>query len=250
MYDVTVGIKPNEMTFRAHKEPFSKTSRYFDALFNFDSKAEQNNVVLDSDVDQPDAFSCFIQFAYLKDYCCDENGKAEGLLRHAEVYVLAERLEAMDLKDLALRRATALAVNLSKMVINKEKIKTSTERAIRALPEVIRIIYENTPSIQPPKRETTTEKTKSKKNDAKTSTSDDAAGSVDIAQTIFGSSSSQDGFRILISRLAAGCLSILKGSSTFTECLHDLPEFVQDMVINLTPGKVLEMDGYGQLKSS
>ena len=59
---------------------------------------------------------------------------------------------------------------------------------------------------------------------------------------------SNDRFRILVSRLAASCLDILKRSSSFAECLSDCPEFAQDVVKNLAQAKPLELDANGELE--
>ncbi|KAK6502490.1 hypothetical protein TWF506_003071 [Arthrobotrys conoides] len=71
-------------------------------------EAQEKVLTLNDEVDDADAFDMFVQYCYLKSYIVDEELYLDSLYLHARVYVLPERLGCIDLKTLALKRATEL----------------------------------------------------------------------------------------------------------------------------------------------
>src|SRR5262249_52109190 len=111
-------------------------------------------ISLNTDIDRPDAFDRFIQFAYWKDYYVSSDDSDLDLAMHANVYVLAERLQALELKDTAAQKAFKVAVRFGKNITNDDS-STRYESILRlsCIPRIIEVVYLNTPPPPDPPSE-------------------------------------------------------------------------------------------------
>ncbi|KAF3922583.1 hypothetical protein AA313_de0201745 [Arthrobotrys entomopaga] len=104
---LTVVVGKDSKRFNLHTSAVACSS-YFQGLLKSSMKeAREKLVTLNDDVDDPEAFKMFNQYCYLQDYFCDEDGPS-AVASHAKVYVLAERLGCLPLKDLAFQKASLL----------------------------------------------------------------------------------------------------------------------------------------------
>ncbi|RPA80357.1 hypothetical protein BJ508DRAFT_307559 [Ascobolus immersus RN42] len=95
-----------------HKGLLIATSEYFRALFNFDGKETQDSMVtLGEPTDHPIPFSCYVQFVYTGDYIHKPHHKNGLAMVHVMVYLLADRLIADSLKELALEKLKGVLVS-------------------------------------------------------------------------------------------------------------------------------------------
>lgn len=92
------------MEYKVHRDLLTSKSDYFCGLFNTPCKeAKTNRVDMTSETDTKDAHISFAAYVYRGEYCPPSDyGTEERCRLHAQVYVLAERLVATDLKSRAL----------------------------------------------------------------------------------------------------------------------------------------------------
>ncbi|KAF3937901.1 hypothetical protein ABW19_dt0209163 [Dactylella cylindrospora] len=104
-------------------------------------ETDNKTVTLDADTDSAGAFEMFLQYSYIGDYFYDEDLEPHVLVMHAQVYILADRLGALPLKELALKKATRQCCNFS---VNLDEMKDKPDDILIALLEAINWIYGNT----------------------------------------------------------------------------------------------------------
>src|SRR5690606_51163 len=123
----------NSVSYYLHIDKLRQSADYFSLLFTFQGReVTENKVTLSEPVDDPEAFKYFVQYIYCNDYVIPEGYEPYIALLHAMVYVLAERLQALKLRTLAMKK---LREHLN------GKGKEPTEKVII---KMIKAVYEGT----------------------------------------------------------------------------------------------------------
>ncbi|KAK6341433.1 hypothetical protein TWF696_008508 [Orbilia brochopaga] len=127
-------------TYYVHSKLISSASAVLDRQIKSQMKeGSTKTIVMDDDLtDEPIAFDSFTQFCYLGDYVNLGPKTPTDLLSHARIYVLAEKIEALELKNLALRKATALCVGM------EYEEATALESLLSVFFDVVSLIYDGT----------------------------------------------------------------------------------------------------------
>ncbi|KAK6341431.1 hypothetical protein TWF696_008506 [Orbilia brochopaga] len=213
---LTVLVGAEQKRYNVHIDALCASSTYFRCLISSGLKEVKEQLVhLNSEVDDAVAFEAFIQFCYFSGYWAKESlNRHHGTLHfHAKVYVLAERLGCVELKTMALDKATDLCSDLTNVA--NEKLQKCLEKSLCLFGETVRIVYANTYDPHAGKLPT-------------------------VAQEASGSSTPDDtqqitrnGFRLLLANFAASHLPELKKSEGFMETHLDCPEFGTDLILFL-----------------
>ncbi|KAK6497258.1 hypothetical protein TWF506_004731 [Arthrobotrys conoides] len=218
---LTVIVGDEQRKFNIHLGAVCSVSTYFKKLISSNMKEAQEKVLtLNDEVDDADAFDMFVQYCYLKSYVVDEEVYLDSLNLHARVYVLAERLGCIDLKALALKRATELCYGS-----RNENLKTG--EMLRNLAQTILTVYthtydSNTGKLPFTKKEEADEQSK---------------------ETV-----RRDGFRLLLASFAAPHLSQLRKDKIFLDANNLCPNFAADLLLFVTSGAKMEVNEDGSLK--
>ncbi|EPS38144.1 hypothetical protein H072_8134 [Dactylellina haptotyla CBS 200.50] len=182
--------------------------------------------VIDLQTDDWLAFGLFLQFSYFGIYLYDENQKEDALMVHASVYVLSEKIEALDLKTLALKTATNLCV----LAGTAGEVETGLVKILQfALPETVRIIYDRT-------------------YDTNTGKFPDTKAQSSTADACSTSSILRDGFRLLLAKFAAAHVTTLRQNESFMVILEAFPAFAADIMLFILAGNALTTNGEGNLE--
>ncbi|KAF3271049.1 hypothetical protein TWF217_005475 [Orbilia oligospora] len=214
---VTILVGRERKRYTAHVDTILVESAYFGEYFSPQSgKIRKKTVILDTEVDNSDAFGIFLQYCYLGTYALDNRddvSTSHPLLSHARVYTLAEKLKCPPLKDLSLQRATDWCYGHG---LQKDGGKFSD--IYPNVLEAIRVVYTYTvdlnSGIQPLESSTT------------------ETGDCKEKETVL-----RDGFRLLLARLAAAYLVDLRPIDAFAEELHhSFPDFNTDMLLFMNDG--------------
>ncbi|KAF3904274.1 hypothetical protein AA313_de0206365 [Arthrobotrys entomopaga] len=170
-------------------------------------EGRDRTVHLNTDVDDPDAFAGFSQYSYFQDYLHDlDDGPA--LLLHAKVYVLAEKLECLPLKDLSFRKANLLLGAAH---------SNNPNHILPSLPSAISTIYEYTYDSHYERMF----KENSESGSTNTADGDQADGSVRCGEK----------FRFLLAAFASSYLSKLRKDKSFISVYRRFPDFATNVVM-------------------
>ncbi|KAF3913286.1 hypothetical protein ABW20_dc0100495 [Dactylellina cionopaga] len=180
---------------------------------------------MDDLTDNAMVFSLFLQFAYFGSYSYDQAAKEDAFLVHAGIYVFAEKIEALDLKNLALKMATKLCSDASGT--RPEFLKVLQF----ALPETVPVIYEGT-------YDTKTGKLPSAVSHRTTE------GTGEIKVPTF----TRDGFRLLLASFSACYIDVLRKNESFVSVLEAYPAFAADILLFVGKGQAILTDTEGNLK--
>lgn len=218
-----VFIGPNRKRYQLPREVLEKNSGYFKKLLSSGMKESNTNTTsLDSDIDTVPAFEKFIQYCYFNDYEAETTGDKDTLSQHAAVYVLAERLGSLKLKEEALLKANTLC----------HRVTSTTQgltEEILLLPSIVQLIYENTFDDNAGKRPSASDKN--------FSTANTAAGEVgDKGEVV------RDGFRVLLAHFAACCLQRLSSNEGFIAVHRSYCDFATDMLMFLGQGANIKIN--------
>ncbi|KAF3157706.1 hypothetical protein EYR41_009799 [Orbilia oligospora] len=214
---VTILVGRERKRYTAHVDTIFVESAYFGEYFSPQSgKIRKKTVILDTEVDNSDAFGIFLQYCYLGTYALDNGddvSTSHPLLSHARVYTLAEKLKCPPLKDLSLQRATDWCYGHS---LQKDGGKFSD--IYPEVLEAIRVVYTYTVDLN------------SRIQPLESSTAE--TGDCKEKEVIL-----RDGFRLLLARLAATYLVDLRPIDAFAEGLHhSFPDFNTDMLLFMNDG--------------
>ncbi|KAF3915511.1 hypothetical protein ABW21_db0203024 [Orbilia brochopaga] len=231
----TVVVGKDRVRFHIHTTALG-CSNYFQRLIASDMKeAREKTVLLDSGADDVEAFSKFSQFCYLQDYFYDADSTT-SLLLHSKVYVLAEKLDCLPLKDLAFEKA-CLLVN-SEMSNDPHQLFSAVQSAVGVVYKYTyhskrgTLPYSVTEEHSIAQGEHATETTtldpsrKRKRHDL-----EGAAEVVELPTEISG-----DKFRDLLAEFASKYLSSLRTVPSFMLTCHKFPEFAIDIMMLAEPG--------------
>jgi len=215
--------------FFVHKDAISSTSAILKKEVNSDMKEKNTKTIkLEDTADDWLSFGLFLQFSYFGSYGYDENSKDDSLAVHASVYVLSEKIEALELKSLALRKATALCASAS-VAKNAENGLVKVLQFV--LPETVKIIYDGT--------------------------YDNNTGKPPCSLVEFDGSSTtniqtpatiRDGFRMLLAKFAASYIGDLRKNQSFIAVLEEIPAFGADVLLFTIAGTQMVIDGLGNLQ--
>ncbi|KAF3157652.1 hypothetical protein TWF569_000217 [Orbilia oligospora] len=218
---LTVIVGDEQRKFNIHLGAVCSVSTYFKKLISSNMKEAQEKVLtLNDEVDDADAFDMFVQYCYLKSYIVDEELYLDSLYLHARVYVLAERLGCIDLKTLALKRATELCYGS-----RNENLKTG--EILRNLTQKILTVYTHTYDS----------------NMGKLPFTKNEEADEESKETV-----RRDGFRLLLASFAAPHLSQLRKDGIFLDANNLCPNFAADLLIFVTSGAKMEVNEDGSLK--
>ncbi|KAJ6263093.1 hypothetical protein Dda_1652 [Drechslerella dactyloides] len=215
-----------EKTYFVHKDALGSASGVLKKQMESCMKEGLTKcITLEDTADDGCAFGLFVQFCYLGEYYYEQrlNG---ALTVHASVYVLAEKIEALELKALALKKATSLCKTSQGITA----VDRESAQALRlSLPETVPVIYNGTYD----------------NNTGKLPTSpapESMAGNTEAPSVV------RDGFRMLIAKFAATCIHELRNIEEFMSVLEDFPAFASDILLFAYPAPNAIMDGTGSRK--
>ncbi|KAF3937691.1 hypothetical protein ABW19_dt0201844 [Dactylella cylindrospora] len=215
----------DEKTYYVHKEALTSASAVLKKQLDSEMKeATSKEIVIKDSPGGGFAFNAFLQFCYFGGYGYDEQGKEDALLVHANVYALAERMEALKLKSLALRKATRLCSSASDKSTGLRKVLQFV------LPDTIPVIYGNTYDINTGKLPYSLKESGAKK------------GSVSVPVI------TRDGFRVLLARFAGLYIEDLRKNESFLSVIEEYPAFAVDLILFTAKGKEISIDEEGNLK--
>ncbi|KAK6495087.1 hypothetical protein TWF481_003115 [Arthrobotrys musiformis] len=257
-----VHVGEEAMQFNIHESALGSSGYFVKLMASNWIETQERKVYLTSEVDTPEAFAAFVQHCYLGDYFCDES-RADCLRQHAAVYVLADRLMAFNLKTIAYAKAMKLCTSALEGGPKPDEI-------LLAIPAAVAIIYENTYDNStnrfPWEPEASAENPpESKENivgESNELPESDAAevhrigklgpkrksSQVEIMKQ-FGLRGQQiDDFRVLLASFASMYLSELREQEEFMAVHHAFPDFARDLMLLVSAGEGMELDGGGQLK--
>ncbi|KAF3227097.1 hypothetical protein TWF106_010585 [Orbilia oligospora] len=223
VYTIKIG---EDKKYFIHSEALRQTSPVMKKHIELEMKEKTSKTIeLKDIVDNDVAFTLFIQFSYFGTYGYDDSEKEDALHVHAMVYVFAEKFEVLELKSLALKKATSLC---SKAITNTSA--TSLIKVLQfILPETIPIIYNSTYDPNTGKYPSTI--TESADKDA-----------ISISTT------SRDGFRMLLAKFAAHNIDSLRRNESFMSVLQDQPAFSADVLLFTGASTGFKTDGKGCLE--
>ncbi|KAK6332432.1 hypothetical protein TWF696_003147 [Orbilia brochopaga] len=229
IFTIKVGEDPQK-TFFVHKDALSNASTVLKQQVNSEMKEGQTkSITLE---ENPIAFSLFIQFCYFGGYGYDDAVKEDALSVHASVYVLAEKIGALGLKDLALQKATALCANAAS---SRSGEKSNDEKGLLKslqfrLPDTVPIIYDGTYDEHSGKLPSTLVEGSKRK------------------QKVVIPVTSRDGFRLLLAKFAAAHIDQLRKAELFMLMVQEYPAFGLDVLLFTNPGSPISVDDKGNLK--
>jgi len=221
-------IEVGQKTYYGHKEAISDASAVLKKQVNSKMKeATSKTIKLGGLTDDPLAFGLFLQYSYFGSYGYDENVKEDALAVHAAVYVLSEKIEALALKELALKKAIALCVSS----MSSDQTKSGLVKVLQfTLPDTVSIIYNGTYDINTGRPPSYFE-------------------SSDSAETTIKSSAvARDGFRILLAKFAAAYIKDLRKIESFMAVLETIPAFAADVLLFTGTGSKITTDQDGNLE--
>ncbi|EPS38107.1 hypothetical protein H072_8133 [Dactylellina haptotyla CBS 200.50] len=220
-----------ENKYFVHKDAISCASAVLKKEVESKMKEGETKVIkLKDSADDWLAFGLFLQFSYFGGYGYDENEKENALTVHASVYVFSEKVEALELKKMALKKATNLCANAGAPDLD-EPAMGMVKVLQFALPEAVRIIYQHT-------YDKNTGKLPSVFIEASTS-------GVLTTQAV---TIARDGFRILLAKFAGTYINSLRKNESFMAVLEEFPAFSADVLLFTGTGSKLNTDGEGNLK--
>ncbi|KAK6347458.1 hypothetical protein TWF718_005300 [Orbilia javanica] len=244
---LTVFVGEEAKRFDIHTSAI-QCSEYFKRLLASEMvEGREKKVYLTSEVDTVDAFNSFVQYCYLQDYFCDEE-PGGSLLKHAAVYILAERLICPCLKTLALEKAQRLC---------KPTGRAKLEEIFPVLPAVVAMIYGNTYDTYTTKLLGTPngsmELPESKPGEPPASIVPGASKPDDEQKNItWAALAAKDGIRDPFRALLARCTSLyiprLRREHSFVLTHLSFPDFATDLVVQVNAGSPLEFDTDGEPK--
>ncbi|KAK6532560.1 hypothetical protein TWF281_006745 [Arthrobotrys megalospora] len=225
MYTIKVGDTDSK-AYYVHAEALGQTSPVLKKHISLDMKEKATKTIeLKDVVDNELAFTLFVQFSYFGNYGYDDAGKEDAFQVHALVYVFAEKFEVLELKSLALKKATILC---SRAVTDKSA--TSLVKVLQfVLPDTVPIIYNGTHDINTGKHPSTLNET---------------IGGNTIATTTVN----RDGFRMLLAKFAAHYIDKLRQNESFMSVLQEYPSFGIDILLFTGNNLTFSTDGKGCLK--
>ncbi|RVD85515.1 uncharacterized protein DFL_003836 [Arthrobotrys flagrans] len=224
VYTIKVGDEKKQ--YFIHSEALRQTSPVLKKHIELEMKEKANKTIEFKDtLDNGIAFNLFVQFSYFGTYGYDDTEKEDALQVHAWVYVFAEKFEVLELKSLALKKATLLC---SKAV--NDKTNTSLIKVLHfIIPETVPIIYNATYDPNTGKYPATmAEKSK--------------------GDTISIPTTNRDGFRMLLAKFAAHHIDDLRRNESFMDVLQDQPAFSADVLLFSGASTGFKTDGRGCLE--
>ncbi|KAK6518142.1 hypothetical protein TWF506_005303 [Arthrobotrys conoides] len=223
VYTIKIG---EEKQYFIHSEALRQTSPVMKKHIELEMKEKNSKTIEFKDiVDNDIAFTLFIQFSYFGTYGYDDREKEDALHVHALVYVFAEKFEVLELKSLALKKATLLC---SKAITDKSA--TSLIKVLQfILPETVPIIYNSTYDPNTGKYPSTM-------------TEAAEGGVISIPTT------SRDGFRMLLAKFAAHNIDSLRRNESFMSVLQEQPAFSADVLLFTGASTGFKTDGKGSLE--
>ncbi|KAF3908931.1 hypothetical protein ABW21_db0202300 [Orbilia brochopaga] len=228
----TIHVGEEEKTYYVHKDALSSASAVLKKQVNSEMKEGQTKTIILKDVtDRPVAFSLFVQFCYFGGYGYDDQNKEDALVVHASVYVLAEKLGALDLKTVALRKATALCANAGGSNSDESTDKKGASKVLQfCLPEAVPVIYDGTYDANSGKMPSALMEGSKRK------------------QPVIMPVTSRDGFRILLAKFAAAYIDQVRRNESFINVLQEYPTFSSDILLFTSAGSQILTDDKGNLK--
>ncbi|KAF3914557.1 hypothetical protein ABW21_db0200822 [Orbilia brochopaga] len=231
---ITFKIGSSEaQVFYVHQGAIESTSEVLRRQIASPMKEGRTRVIVldDEDIDQPAAFNCFAQYIYTRDYSpVSERDCQQGdLVLHASVYIFAEKIEALELKALALRKATVLCLRAA-ITIDRSNFFSDVSL-------VVPLIYKHTYDIntgKPPKK--------------RLRASQDWLLASDDSDSSSPTTVTRDGFRMLLAKVSAVYASELQQRDDFMAVLKDCSEFGTDTFMFADTGKKLSVTKRGDLK--
>ncbi|KAF3912753.1 hypothetical protein ABW20_dc0103965 [Dactylellina cionopaga] len=224
---VTIKIGEDK-TYLVHKEALARASKVIKKQIESGLKEGQTKEITFDDFTADGlAFSLFIQFAYFGGYGYDEVRYHDALQVHASVYVLAEKLEVLELKALALKKATKLCSNATSGN-QPSDLKLLTE-LLSGLRDAVPTIYDCTYDANTGKLPSTLVE----------------SGVTDQVKMV---TTTRDGFRMLLSNFAAAYIQELRRNESFMSILEGYPAFSSDVLLFTGTGSKFSTDGEGNLK--
>ncbi|KAK6523108.1 hypothetical protein TWF694_006006 [Orbilia ellipsospora] len=193
--------------FILHTETVCAVSPFFKKIISTTvntSGVSKDDVCLDGEVDNVDAFEMFLQYCYLNTYFDGKHGEMHGLLLHTRVYVLAEKLKCTPLKKLALQKAKDYCLG--------SNMKTGGNLFSDVFPivlDAIALVYTYTVDI----------------NSGPLLSSTKEVSSDDEAEA------KRDGFRLLLAQIVATNLEDMRRESRFVDLHHKFPDFSTDVLL-------------------
>ncbi|RJE21136.1 hypothetical protein PHISCL_06511 [Aspergillus sclerotialis] len=128
--ELVVGQGENETILTAHQNLLRQSPFLAESIANFNETNPRRISLPDENVE---AFGCFLQFQYTRNYtspgqdaAIDDSG--EQLLRHARVYTLAEKLGIPELKSLAHSKIHQIDSTSSAEIMYARYVYTHTPR--------------------------------------------------------------------------------------------------------------------------
>ncbi|KAK6543654.1 hypothetical protein TWF694_000394 [Orbilia ellipsospora] len=224
VFEIQVGKK----TYYAHKEAIGSASAVLKRQVNSEMKEGTSKTIkLEDFADDPLAFGLFLQYSYFGGYGYDEDLKEDALVVHASVYVLSEKIEALGLKEVAFKKATALCASSK----DPSRPEFGLVKVLQfALPEAVGIIYNGT--------------------------YDSNTGKAPSYFYEFGSSTettvktlgvARDGFRMLLAKFAAVYIGELRKNESFMAVLETYPAFASDVLLFTGTESKITTDSNGNL---
>ncbi|KAK6501427.1 hypothetical protein TWF481_009265 [Arthrobotrys musiformis] len=223
MYTIKIG---EDKTYFVHSEALRQTSPVMKKHVELEMKEKETKTIEFKDmVDNDVAFTLFLQFSYFGTYGYDDKEKENALQVHALVYVFAEKFEVLELKAIALKKATLLCSNAI-----DDKSSTSLLKVLQfILPETVPIIYSSTYDANAGKYPSAlTEKS--------------GKDSISIPTT------PRDGFRMLLAKFAAHNIESLRKNESFMSVLQEQPGFAADVLLFTGVSATFKTDGKGTLE--
>ncbi|EPS39517.1 hypothetical protein H072_6737 [Dactylellina haptotyla CBS 200.50] len=213
-------------------------SGYFQRLLTSEMKeAREKMVVMDSEVDNPEAFEMFSQYCYFGDYLSEANGVA-AIVLHAKVYTLAEKLDCLPLKDMAFRKATQLVD-----AAHSEKAKEISS----ILSQSVSIIYEHTYDSRYEKLFKLPDDNKEVKIKNPPGFRRKRKNIIDTSQIIYVDMR-REKFRFLLASFASAHVGTLRKHADFASVYHCYPDFATDVMMLAVRGEDIKVNPDGQLK--
>ncbi|KAF3937756.1 hypothetical protein ABW19_dt0204153 [Dactylella cylindrospora] len=180
----------------------------------------RSSVILDTEVDDPEIFDKFIQFAYFDDYHPDapQSGLQMNLLLHGRVYVLAERLVSPALKQRALTKCVSELMDLISGTGEAKRVGLM----VGELWDTVQVVYRGTYD----------------KNSGKLLGHWEDPTKPDSGRVV------RDWFRWLLAYLCSRYLDEMTKVGNFFPALVDCPEFMADvLVLTAAKWRPLILDG-------
>ncbi|KAK6341432.1 hypothetical protein TWF696_008507 [Orbilia brochopaga] len=225
IFTVKVG---NDKTYHIHKDALSSASPVLKKEVEGTMREAQTKlIILDDTTDDSFAFSLFVQFCYLGGYTYDEVDNSDALRVHASVYVLAEKLEALALKALALSKATATICASSE---DRGGGIESTKVSQLILLETVSIIYGGTYDANTGRSPLSPLNTDETSEDVQPQTSPKVT---------------RDPFRMLLANFAAAYIDGLRMDKSFMSTVEAVPDFGSDILFFICPGSKVRIDNEG-----